>query len=350
MARLESQAKAGFYPTPPEEMEYILKRLRVTEGETITLLDPCCGEGLALKQWQNDMLQKGARATSYGIEIEKSRAEKARKILDHLEACGYEEMRITHGSISAIYLNPPFMYMNNERMELTFLRDITADYLQEGGILIFNLPQYVLEDTARLLASRFKDIKVYRFTDKNYEAYSQVIVYGIRRRKGLKTREERMEQMNTEDYLYNLSYTSKDKIPTLDTPDWDKVYYTIPRNKKEVTLFQSMRVDKEDIIRSLNDSSNDFFNKVEGKLGVKKRMEKELQVAMPLKITHIATAIASGKLPEQMGDHMLVGTSKQVSSSEKRYNDKTEKEEEVTTISTQSLVRVFSEEGIFDLK
>jgi len=33
---------------------------------------------------------------------------------------------------------------------------------------------------------------------------------------------------------------------------------------------------------------------------------------MPLKIAHIATAIASGTLPEDMGDHLLVGVSKRV--------------------------------------
>lgn len=350
MARLESEAKAGFYPTPPEEMEYILKRLRVTEGETITLLDPCCGEGLALKQWQDDMLQKGARATSYGIEIEKSRAEKARKILDHLEACGYEEMRITHNSMSSIYLNPPFMAINGERMELVFLRDLTQDYLQESGVLIFNLPQYVLPQTAKILASRFENIRVYRFTDENFNAFSQVIVYGIRRRRGLKTSEERQEQYSTEQKLIKLAFASKDDIPSLDTPDWDINYYVIPQNKKEVEVFQSMRVDKEDIIRSLESNTNEFYDKVNNKLKPTKRMEKELQVAMPLKITHIATAIASGRLPEDMGDHLLVGVSKQVRSEELRHNDKSDTEEEVTTIQTKTLVRVFSEKGIFDLK
>src|SRR5690625_3844397 len=112
MARLESEAKAGYYPTPPEEMEYILKRLRIEKGKKINLLDHCCGEGLALRQWQVDMNSKEAISTSYGIEIEKSRAEKARNIIDHLERCGYEEMRISHNSMSAIYLNPPFMFMN----------------------------------------------------------------------------------------------------------------------------------------------------------------------------------------------------------------------------------------------
>lgn len=350
MARLESEAKAGYYPTPPEEMEYILKRLRVTEGETITLLDPCCGEGLALRQWQNDMTEKGAIATSYGIEIEKSRAEKAKGIVDNLESCGYEEVRISHDSMSAMYLNPPFMTVEGERMEAVFLRDLTADYLQSGGILIFNLPKHVLLRTARILANRFTKIRVYRFTDKNYNNYNQVIVYGVRRKRGIRTPEERFEQMQIEEQLIKLAHQPKDKIPALDVPDWDKVYYTIPRNKKEVEVFQSIRVDKETIIRSLESDTNEFFEKVENKISLKKRMEKDFRVAMPLKITHVATAIASGKLPEQMGDHMLVGTSKQVSSSEKRYNDKTEKEEEVTTISTQSLVRVFSEEGIFDLK
>lgn len=350
MARLESEAKAGYYPTPPEEMEYILKRLRIEKGKKINLLDPCCGEGLALRQWQDDMNSKGAISTSYGIEIEKSRAEKARNIIDHLERCGYEEMRISHNSMSAIYLNPPFMFMNGERMELTFLRDLTSNYLQTNGILIFNLPLQILAYTAKVIANRFKNVRVYRFTDKNFDNYKQVIVYGERRKKGLRTREERIEQYDLEQKLLRLSFTPKDLIPSLDTPDWDSNYYTIPQNEKEVEIFQSMLVEKEDILKSLNTDTNEFFKKVDEKIQSTKRTSRELRVAMPLKLTHIATAIASGKLPENMGDHLLVGVTEQVRKEEIKFNARTGKEEEVTTISNKSLVRIFSENGIFDLK
>lgn len=40
MARLESEAKGGFYPTPPDEMEFILKRIIGKMGRHYQYLTP----------------------------------------------------------------------------------------------------------------------------------------------------------------------------------------------------------------------------------------------------------------------------------------------------------------------
>jgi len=45
MARLESMAKMGYYPTPPSVVERIKTFIKIQE-QTI-MLDPCCGEGNA---------------------------------------------------------------------------------------------------------------------------------------------------------------------------------------------------------------------------------------------------------------------------------------------------------------
>lgn len=349
MARLESEAKGGFYPTPTEEMELILKRLSCQPGTPVTLLDPCCGKGAGLKQWQEDIAAKGAAPVSYGIEIEKSRGALAEKIIDHVAKCGYEEAKMSHDAFSAMYLNPPFMQMNGERMENTFLRDLTEDYLQAGGILIFNLPQYVLRDCAKILASRFVDIRVYRFSDANYDVYKQVIVYAVRQRKGLRSEKERQYQISIEKELTNLSFLGKNALSTLKVADWDTVQYVIPKNEKPVALFQSMKVEEEDILKSLQ--SCDFYKKIGDKIkDLNITTGKKIEPAMPLKITHIATAIASGTLPEEMGDHLLVGVSKPVREQRIQINPKSGKEEEVTTMKPKSIVRIFSEKGIFNLK
>src|SRR5690606_454473 len=198
MARLESESKGGFYPTPPEEMEHILKFLEVdtsdiAEGQYITLLDPCCGEGDALRQMA-DYVGSFATVTSYGIELEPTRSELASTKLDCVLNCGYEETRISHEAFSVTYLNPPFgMRGNGSRLEEIFLNDLTKDYLGEASLLILNIPQYVLKNVAKTLAHRFENIRVFRFTDENgnYERFRQVIVFGERLRKGLLTSDER---------------------------------------------------------------------------------------------------------------------------------------------------------------
>ncbi|HHL33445.1 MAG TPA: SAM-dependent DNA methyltransferase [Desulfobulbaceae bacterium] len=50
MARLGSQAKAGFYPTPDAVCELLKAKINFMDGAR--LLDPCCGKGKTLSRLQ----------------------------------------------------------------------------------------------------------------------------------------------------------------------------------------------------------------------------------------------------------------------------------------------------------
>lgn len=352
MARIESEGKGGYYPTPPQEMKFILKRLKVAAGENITILDPCCGEGEALKQMQTHLEQQGAIVQSYGIELERSRALKAEKLLHHVENCSFDEVRMSQNCFSVMYLNPPFMQMNGERMELTFMRELTADRLSEGnGLFIFNLPQYVLQDCAGLIASRFVDVKVYRFTDENYDNYKQVIVYGYRRRKGMKTKEEREYELQLKEYLENIAKRGKDALPALDVEDWQTVQYEVFTANKPVDTFMSTRVELDDILKSLNNEGKELFEKVDAVTRVDTHATEKLTVAMELKVAHTAAALEAGLLPEQMGaDHLIVPKTFTKVTQASKINEKSGKEEKSTTFSTKTQLKAFTENGIFVLE
>lgn len=352
MARLESESKGGFYPTPPEEMDFILKAVKALPGQNITVLDPCAGEGKALAQFKSKIEADGANCVSYGIELEKSRAKAAESELDHVIAAGYEESRISHGAFSAMYLNPPFAQLQGQRLEKIFLDDLSKDYIAEGSLLIFNIPIYVLRDTAPLLASRFINIRAFRFSDinGNYNRYQQIIVFAERRRKGLKTKNERIEQEVVEKDLINKSFLGKDAFTPLDQLHLLDVEYTLKPANKEVQMFYSMKVEPDDIIQS--QQKTDHYSRVEQKMSSLEitSTAKNIRPALPLKTTHIAAAIASGALPESMGSHMLVGITKRVQDERKEFDPKTGKEKEITTLKPKSIVRIFSEKGIINLK
>lgn len=353
MARLESEIKGGYYPTPLEEMDLIVKGLIVAKDESITLLDPCAGEGDALQLMARKLESSyGCHVETFGIELEKSRAKKAEQKLDNMIACGYEEARMSHESFSAMYLNPPFAQLQGKRLEEIFLRDLTSDYLPAGGVLILNLPQYVLRDVASTLANRFVDIRVFRFTDQNgnYDRFKQVIVYAKRRQKGLRSQQERQYKESIEKQLFNLAFLGKDAITPLDKMGNLFTPYTIYKASKHVELFQSMKVEPEDIIAS--QMSAGHFNKVIQKMSSLEitSATKNIRPALPLKYTHIAAAISAGALPEGMGNHMLVGVTKRIQEEKKAINPKNGKEQEITTFKPKSIVRVFSEQGIFNLK
>lgn len=356
MARIESEAKGGFYATPPEEMEHILKVLNVNNASKIngiTIIDPCAGEGLALKQMANHLSQI-VPVTTYGIELEKSRAKLAEQQLDHVIGAGYEDVRMSHSAFSLMYLNPPFAVVGNgkQRLEVSFLDDLTADYLPADGLLILNIPQYVLRDVSTLLASRFVDIRVFRFSDENqnYDRFKQVIVFAKRRRKGLRSEQETLYRERMEKELFNLSFLGKDGLTPLDQIHKLGFNYEVNTAPESVRLFRSIKVEPEDIIKSSLNVNH--FGKVMQKMSsleITSTM-RNIRPALPLKTTHIAAAISAGALPETMGSHMLVGITKRDQEERKSIHPKSGNEQIITTFRPKSIVRVFSDKGIFNLK
>jgi len=106
MARIASEQKGGFYPTPPAQVDLIAKRLRAEKGEKLNLFDPCAGDGAALLGFAKTLRKQGAEVVTYGVELEKERAEKAKAKIDHVICAPYEDTRVTPHSMSYMWLNP----------------------------------------------------------------------------------------------------------------------------------------------------------------------------------------------------------------------------------------------------
>jgi len=352
MARLASQSQAGYYPTPSKELELICKRLEVIPGANVNLLDPCCGEGLALRQIE-DHLKQFATVHSFGVELEESRAEKAKAFLTKVVKGGYETLRASNEVFSFMWLNPPYDWARNGlRTELNFLRDLTAPnkYLQEGGLLGFCIPQYVLKECAMLLASRFRDIRVYRFTDESYPVFKQIVVFGYR----IRGRMAPNDYKASRDLLEAISVMHHEEIPTLDVPDG--VTFTVPDANGEVKLFRGDFLDPIEVAFDIENSPawNDFSN-----LLMPENLRQEVSLkrpVLPLKPSHMGVAIAAGAVGGNMGDHILIG----LTAKKTEYDTQFEEEEDTTRIrhiQTERYVtkiRVFSlhpgAEGVFTLE
>ena len=159
--RLEGRIKMGFYPTPISVIERINNFLEFPKEE-VSILDPCCGSGLALKN-----LCENKNAKTYGVELDEARAEEAKNNLDYVLDAGIENVRISNDCFSCLFLNPPYdmesLEEGNERKEKLFLKE-TQKYLQTGGILIYIIPQERLnKEIAKVLSYRFENIRVYCF-------------------------------------------------------------------------------------------------------------------------------------------------------------------------------------------
>lgn len=101
--RLAGRIKLGFYPTPISVVDRIRSFISVPEKLQVSVLDPCCGEGLAVKH-----LVDGWESETYGIELDGHRAEEAKQNLSHVLKCSNTQTRITNGCFSILFLNPPY--------------------------------------------------------------------------------------------------------------------------------------------------------------------------------------------------------------------------------------------------
>lgn len=194
MARLASQVKAGYYPIPPEELQFILNYIQPNKHGG-RILDPVAGKGAALAT-----LAMKLQYEAYANELNAHRAAETKRIIDVLrnrEMPLNDEsiIRTVHGdiafltvsmhSIQIMYLNPPYDWdQEDKRLELKFLKTANR-WLQPGGVLIFVVPEsaITIRETQRYIASFFNKVTIKRFSDANYETFKQHIIIGYRNQK-----------------------------------------------------------------------------------------------------------------------------------------------------------------------
>src|SRR5437867_12045895 len=115
--RLEAQAKAGFYPTPPKVVDIIKTWIGEKMPGLRRLLDPCCGTGDPAAQ-----IATAGGCDAYGVEINTDRAKIAKNLLNKVVAGELFSVRARPGAFSISYLNPPYDFAAEDgRTEPSFL-------------------------------------------------------------------------------------------------------------------------------------------------------------------------------------------------------------------------------------
>ncbi len=344
MARIASQSKAGFYATPEGQMSYILPHLKVQEERGyLNFFDPCVGEGEALKQMSDQFrFLHELKVQTYGVELEETRFEKARATLDHVINDGYENVR-TESNFNVVWLNPPYDEVFHERTELRFLRTLSSrskNVFANNGLLMFCVPQYVLDKCAMILSERFRDIKVYRFTDDAYDVFKQVIVFGYFGSPG-----SREIVKKTREYLKELGSLGPEALPTLEEIEGE---FLIQPTQDPISLFRAGRLKASELIQDLKESTvfSEFEKRVTPEIN-KSTMRRPL---LPLKLAHAGTAIASGAIGGNLGNHIVVGLTKPVTELAEVEDDEGLVKKEIYTKHHKSVVRVFTRNGIFELQ
>jgi len=316
--RPEARIKMGYYPTPLSVAERIKTFLNFP-AENVNILDPCCGEGAALRN-----IVDGVNATTYGIELDDYRAKQAKDSLDHVLHCGYEDVRISNNAYGCLFLNPPYDWQNDslsdeyghERTEKTFLKG-TVKYLLPEGVLVYIIPQSrVTEDVAKILSYRFEDFNTYRFHDGEYEKFKQIVLFG--RKKPKNSLDD-----NSFGKLFAIPHTGLPEIPYQDEP-----IYELPASP-EVRLFRSILIDEVELEKELTSSA--LWRKLNGnnhngKNGVGRP-------PLPLHTGHLGLLLASGCLDGKVGEgedrHIVRGKVEKIIHTEQEYQGNVLVEREV---------------------
>lgn len=325
--RLEAQAKAGFYPTPPEVVEIIQTWIGEKALGLRRLLDPCCGTGEPAAR-----IAAAAGCDTFGVEINTERARVAKKLLSKVVASDLFSVRARPGAFSILYLNPPYDFdADDGRAELSFLKH-TVTYLTPGGLLLFLLPQArITTRIARVLSAYFRDLRIRKFPAQEFQAFGQIVIAGIKTARA---------EIDSE------TFTSLTQIPTGDLPEM---------RRKEFS-FSIPAVGKDFFIRSSEFGLDELAEEIktsslwrEPALGLVREEEQTraaIQPLMPPRKAHLAMLIAAGLINNQVleanGRKLLIkGTAKKVIDRSEEETEKgikiTERERIVTQINAFDL-------------
>lgn len=189
--------KAGYFPTDEVTLERIGRMLALPSVGHVRMLDPCCGEGIALadvRQLLSDERPSDSTSTveAFGIELDAERAWHAKQLIDRVLHTDVHDAVVKARSMGLLFLNPPYGYgvsdkagqrelhadaEKAERLERTFLRK-TVPYLAYGGVLVYIVPHYALDEEIRAyLVRNFENLRVFMAPEQQFK---QCVIIGTR--------------------------------------------------------------------------------------------------------------------------------------------------------------------------
>jgi hypothetical protein len=291
--RLAAQVRGGYYPAHEAAIAHVASFIKAPWNEKFTILDPCAGEGLALRKLTE--LLNCPQSSSFAIELDESRAEILHATLPDanvLAPADFFGCRANRNSFSFIWLNPPFDHAyGGYRVEEQFLWR-ASDLLMPGGVMALVCPEDVVDEYSEArkhFTTFYENCMILPFPEA-HRPFCEVVVLGHKR--------------------------FRPEVPRRDSSDrqrWEAVLapngfrYQIPLGNGP-RLFQKVEPTEPELRRMLDASP----------LRCHLTSPPELPLPsppLPLGIGHVALLLASGHLngivePVGRPGHVVRGTSR----------------------------------------
>ena len=258
--------KNGYYPTDSVTMARIVQALSFT-GKKCNLLDPCCGEGTALAEIKQHLVEvSSSKATAFGVEYNAERAWHSKQLLDHCIHGDLRDCKITARQFGLLFLNPPYgdavadkaqisdPKAGRLRLEKEFYRRSNG-LLQFGGIMVLIIPYYTLDkEFSSWIAQHFHDVRVFMAPEQEFQ---QCVIFGVRHKitPQWSTTEE---YRSIRDCLISVGH---DKSKAAELPgvwdqqplsDKDDGFYHVPETV-EMGKFELVRIDAKQLAHTLGE-------------------------------------------------------------------------------------------------
>jgi hypothetical protein len=306
MARLASQEKMEFYPTPEAAIIRGIKEIKIETP--IRALDPCAGDGRALK-----ILKENNNAEVYGIELDVERSKQTAEITGK-KNCLFEtdaliDARVSAQAFNLIFNNPPYDWergYGDSRLELTFIERY-ASPLVEGGIMILIINESLFSGYSRakefltVLLKNFAILSYFKMTeDETYKQWVLILRKGkvvpiLKLSMTFSDSKYEDELKQIEDGIYNENYRtffnaaislSQGLRPNLDHDD-----RTLTVAPKPLNLFSSVAITEEMIEKALAANGKTINIALEAI-----KPKDTIETLLPLRNSHLPLLLSTGYL------------------------------------------------------
>ncbi len=295
--------KMGYYPTDEPVIEAIQSYIAPAQTRA-RLFDPCAGEGHAAR-----LLGKALNCDTWGVELSPERAAKAEQVLDKVYQAPWQACFLTDESISCLFLNPPYEYDrfdDQKRLELEFLKTTTTK-LARGGLLIYIIPQRILAmpEIARILASHYENMRIYRFPDGLFDKFQQVVVFATRRTVYKAPGEGEIGE------IMALANQPIDPLMPVPQPLYELLPAPVRGGNSRPVVFKRMDWEPEEVVEATWKAGVQTTAEWLDLINPSRALAQLTQPVMPLKKGHVAMLMASGmmgtvRLTDEEGRPMLI--------------------------------------------
>jgi hypothetical protein len=290
-------ARNGYYPTDETTLELTLQALAASPTGKMRIFDPCAGEGGALAEAAHALGRD--RVETYAVEYERERADHCKTLLDRVLHSDLMDTMIGRRAFGLLWLNPPYgdlvsdhsgasQYQGSgrRRLEKMFYQR-ALPLLQYGGVLVFIVPHYVLDDElCSWLCNHFTELRIYSAADPTFK---QVVIFGIRIRRQDLARSQDVKYIRARLQAIGAGTMSAEVLPS----SWPWEPYRVLPVANDLEHFYRISLEPEQFskeVKRLRGMWPDFILHF-GQTGVQPRPP-----ARELSRWHLALALAAGAI------------------------------------------------------